>query len=291
MLACGAVVGLIIGGPFGLALAAVCLVVGLVLIVTTEAMGTRHKKPEIPTGANQPKSQVLILVKEVHARPQIGGRFQEIRDPNQTDLQFEVFANCWLVNDTDEPLTLKGLRMWVRRSDGLDVSLKRIVGDLLGWRLGRLRDDVDTFGLHYIHAAQETMAELDLKEALQGGVAREGWVHFSAQDVSPGELKVAPITVSVQDTRGHMHIGSAKGPHQVPGRVWPFIASVREVRDSTEPTLVQQDRSTKETASVAQDRMTTEIPLPTVEPNTTKTKPLDKDVDSTNASTPEATGT
>ena len=291
MLACGAVVGLIIGGPFGLALAAVCLVVGLVLVVTTEAMGTRHKKPEIPTGANQPKSQVLILVREVHARPQIGGRFQEIRDPNQTDLQFEVFANCWLVNDTDEPLTLKGLRMWVRRSDGQDVSLKRIVGDLVGWRLGRLRDDVDTVGLHYIHAAQETMAELDLKEALQGGVAREGWVHFRAQDVSPGELKVAPITVSVQDTRGHMHIGSAKGPHQVPGRVWPFIASVREVRDSTEPTLVQQDRGIKETASVTQDRMTTESPLPTVEPNTTKTKPLDKDVDSTNASTPEATGT
>src|SRR5215471_6574573 len=104
VLACGAVVGLIIGGPFGLALATVCLVVGLVLVVTTEAMGTRNKKPDIPTGANQPKSQVLILVKEVHARPQLGGRFQEIRDPDQTDLQFEVFANCWLVNDTDEPL-------------------------------------------------------------------------------------------------------------------------------------------------------------------------------------------
>jgi hypothetical protein len=291
VLACGAVAGLIIGGPFGLALAAVCLVVGLVLIVTTEAMGTRRKRPEIPTGDNQPKSQVLILVKEVHARPQIGGRFQEIRDPNQTDLQFEVFANCWLVNDTDEPLTLKGLRMWVRRSDGLDVSLKRIVGDLVGWRLGRLRDDVDTFGLHYIHAAQETMSELDLKEPLQGGVAREGWVHFRVQNVSPGELKVAPITVSVQDARGHMHIGSAKGPHQVPGRIWPFKASVREVRESAEPALVQLDRGTKETTSVTQDRKTTEIPLPAVEPSTTKTQPLNKDVDSTKASASEATGT
>lgn len=291
MLTCGAVAGLIIGGPFGLALAAVCLVVGLVLIVTTEAMGISGKRPEIPAGANQPKSQVLILVKEVHARPQIGGRFQEIRDPNQTDLQFEVFANCWLVNDTDEPQTLRGLRMWVRRSDGVDISLKRIVGDLVGWRLGRLRDDVDTFGLHYIQAAQETMSELDLKEPLQGGVAREGWVHFRVQNISPGELKVAPITVSVQDARGYMHIGSAKGPHQVPGRVWPFKASVREVRDSTEPTLVQQDRRTKETTPAIQDHKKTEIPLPTVEPNTAKTQPLNRGADGTNASTSEATGT
>ena len=291
MLACGAVAGLIIGGPFGLALAAICLVVGLVLLVTTEAMGTRRKKPEIPTGADQPKSQVLILVKEVHARPQLGGRFQEIRDPNQADLQFEVFANCWLVNDTDEALSLKGLRMWVRRSDGLDVSLKRIVGDLEGWRLGRLRDDVDTFGLHYIHAAQETMSELDLKEPLQGGVAREGWIHFRLQNVSPGELQVAPITVSVQDARGHMHIGSAKGPHQVPGRIWPFKASVRADRNNAETTLVQQDRSTMETTPVIQDRNTTEIPLPAVEPNTTNPRSLNEDVDITEASSSEATGT
>lgn len=290
MLACGAVAGLIIGGPFGLALAAICLVVGLVLLVTTEAMGTR-KKPEIPTGTDQPKSEVLILVKEVHARPQLGGRFQEIRDPNQTDLQFEVFANCWLVNDTDEALTLKGLRMWVRRGDGQDVSLTRIVGDLEGWRLGRLRDDVDSFGLHYIHAAQETMSELDLKEPLQGGVAREGWIHFRLQNVSPSELQVAPITVSVQDARGHMHIGSAKGPHQVPGRVWPFKAPVRTDRSNAENTLVQQDRNAMETTPVTQFRDTTEIPLPAVEPNTTKTQPLNQDVDITEASSSEATGT
>jgi hypothetical protein len=34
VLACGAVVGLIIRGPFGLALAAICLVVGLVIVAT-----------------------------------------------------------------------------------------------------------------------------------------------------------------------------------------------------------------------------------------------------------------
>jgi hypothetical protein len=289
VLACGAVVGLIIGGPFGLALAAVCLVVGLVLLVTTEAMGTRHKKPEIPAGANQPKSQVLFLVKEVHARPQLGGRFQEVRDPNQTDLQFEVFANCWLVNDTDEPLVLKGLRMWLRRSDGTDISLRRIIGDLEGWRLGRLRDDVDTSGLHYIHAAQETMSELDLKEPIQGGVAREGWLHFRVQSVSPSELKQAPITVSVQDSRGRIHVGSAKGPHQVPGRVWPFKGLVREVRSSTETTLVPPDRSTNDT-TVPGDVIATEIPVPAVEPNTTEPQPLKKDVD-TESSASEATGT
>jgi len=276
VLACGAVIGLIIGGPFGLALAAVCLVVGLVLVVTTEAMGTRHKKPDIPTGANQPKSQVLILVKEVHARPQLGGRFQEIRDPDQADLQFEIFANCWLVNDTDEPLHLTGLRMWLRRSDGTDVSLKRIVGDLVGWRLGRLRNDVDTEGLRYIHASQETMPELDLKEPLQGGVAREGWLHFSVQNLSPTELKEAPITVSVQDSRGRIHVGSVKGPHQVPGRVWPFKAPIGDVRSSSETIRIPQDRKSNDTAPVAQDRGTTETPLPTVDPNTTKTRPFKK---------------
>jgi hypothetical protein len=278
VLACGAVVGLIIGGPFGLVLAAVCLVVGLVLVVTTEAMGTSRKKPEIPTGDNQPKSQVLILVKEVHARPQLGGRFQEIRDPNQTDIQFEVFANCWLVNDTDEPLVLTGLRMWLRRSNGMDVSLKRIVGDLEAWRLGRLRDDVDTSGLHYIHAAQETMSELDLKKPLQGGVACEGWIHFRVQNVSPSELKQSPITVSVRDSRGSIHVGSAKGPHQVPGRVWPFKVPVRNVDGSAETTLVPQDRGT------------TEIPLPAVEPKTTKVNPVKKDA-GTESSASEATGT
>jgi hypothetical protein len=286
VLACGAVVGLIIGGPFGLALAAVCLVVGLVLVVTTEAMGTRHKKPEIPTGANQPKSQVLILVKEVHARPQFGGRFQEIRDPNQTDLQFEVFANCWLVNDTDEPLVLRGLRMWLRRSNGTDVSLKRIVGDLEGWRLGRLRDDVDTCGLHYIHAAQETMSELDLKQPIHGGVAREGWVHFRLQNVSPNEVKEAPITVSVQDSRGRIHVGTAKGPHQVPGRIWPFRAPVREDRVGTKTTIVPQDRGSNDTMPVAQNRGTTETLS-----NTTKNDPLNKDVESSEASASGATGT
>ena len=290
VLAGGAVVGLIIGGPFGLALAAVCLVVGLVLVVTTEAMGTRHKKPDIPTGANQPKSQVLFLVKEVHARPQLGGRFQEILDPDQADLQFEVFANCWLVNDTDEPLHLRGLRMWLRRGDGMDVSLKRIVGDLEGWRLGRLRDDLDADGLRYIHASQETMPELDLKESLQGGVAREGWLHFRVQNVSPSELKKAPITVSVQDSRGRIHVGTVKGPHQVPGRVWPFKASVGEVR-SSEPIRVPQNRNSNDIVQVAQDRATTETPMPTVDPNTTTIQPLEKNLDTAGSPLPDATKT
>lgn len=291
VLACGAAAGLITGGPFGLALAAICLVVGLVLLVTTEAMGTRSKRPEMPTGADQPKSQVLILVKEVHARPQLAGRFQEIRDVNQTDLQFEVFANCWLVNETHEPLALKGLRIWMRRSDGLDASLKRIVGDLDGWRLGRLRDDVDNFGLRFIHAAQETMSELDLKEPLQGGVAREGWIHFRVQNVSPVELQLAPITVSLQDTHGHMHIGSAKGPHQVPGRVWPFKAPVRADHSNAESALVQLDRSTKETTPETRNRNTSEILLPAAETGATKTQALKKDVDITEASSSEASRT
>jgi hypothetical protein len=236
VLACGAVVGLITAGTFGLLLAAVCLVAGLAIFVTTETRGLRQKRPYIPAGSSQPKSQVLVLVKEVHARPQLNGRFQEIRDPDQTDLQFEAFANCWMVNDTDDPLQLKGLRIWLRRGDGSDVSLERIVGDLEGWRFGRLRDDVDSWGLRYIQANQEPMSELTLKEPLLGGVTREGWIHFRVQNVSPAELSKAAITVSVRDSLGRMHMGAAKGPHQVPGRVWPFRFGVKEARNSTETT-------------------------------------------------------
>lgn len=50
VLACGALVGLITGRPFGLVFAAVCLVVGLVLLVAYEAMGTKQKRGEPKAG-------------------------------------------------------------------------------------------------------------------------------------------------------------------------------------------------------------------------------------------------
>jgi len=95
VLGAGAAVGLVSGGPAGLLLAAVCLVVGLVLFVASEAMGTKRKgvNPRTPS-STEPTALVLVLVKEVHVRPQRGNKFQEISDPDQADLEFEVFANC-----------------------------------------------------------------------------------------------------------------------------------------------------------------------------------------------------
>jgi hypothetical protein len=235
VLACGAVVGLITGGPFGLLLAAVCLVVGLVQFVTNEAKGILGKRPDLATGSQPSTSQILVLVKEVHARPLLNGRFQAIRDPDQTDLEFEAFANCWMINGIDDPLQLMGLRIWLRRGDGTDLSLEQVDGDLEGWRFGRLRDDVDSWGLRYIQANQEPMQELSLKEPLQGGVAREGWIHFRVRNVSPHELTRAAITVSVKDSRGRVHMGAAKGPHQVPGRVWPIQAGAPDRRGKEGP--------------------------------------------------------
>jgi len=100
ILGCGAFFGFVWGGAFGLALAAVSLVVGLVLFVALRASGTETRSTPAK-GVSQPRTQILVLVKEVHARPQRAGKFQEIREPHQTDLQFEIFAHCWLVNDTD----------------------------------------------------------------------------------------------------------------------------------------------------------------------------------------------
>ena len=67
MLGAGAVVGLVSGGPTGLVLAAFCLVMGLVLFVASETLGTKQKHiSPFTTASTQTKAPVLVLVKEVH---------------------------------------------------------------------------------------------------------------------------------------------------------------------------------------------------------------------------------
>lgn len=235
VLGCGTIAGLIVGGPFGLALAAVCLIVGLVLLVVAyQAMGTDQKRSDSrsKTITSIPaKTPVLVLVKEVHARPQRNGKFQEISDPNQTDLQFEVFANCWLISESRAPLAIKELQLAMRRADGSTLRLDRVPNDMQNWRLGRLKDELDSWGLHYIQAAQEQMAELDVSEPLLGGVARAGWLHCRIQNTAAAEVKVAPIELTVKDAHGLAHVGVSPGPHQVPGRVWPFHDVGEDVMD------------------------------------------------------------
>lgn len=243
VLGAGAIFGFITGGPFGLVLAAVCLVVGLVLLVASEALGTK-RRPVDPAAvsSSQPKTHILTLVKEVHARPQRGGKFQEIREPTQTDLQFEIFAHCWLVNTTDQRLGIDEVRLSLSRSEGSrseggTLTLEPVPGDLQGWRLGRLKDELDSWGVRYLQAAQEQMSELNTVEPLEGGATREGWLHCRIQSITPVEISKGSIQLAVRDSQGGTHIGTAPGPPQVPGRVWPFRPERERVRVEIEGAL------------------------------------------------------
>jgi hypothetical protein len=186
-------------------------------------MGTKKNPISSPAPSSiQAKAAVLVLAKDIHVRPQRGNKFQEISDANQADLEFEVFAHGWMVNVTDEPLGITELQFSLRTGEGSTVTLQRTPGDLANWRLGRLKDELDSWGVRYLQAAQEQMSELDSTGALQGGVAREGWLHYHVQNVTPAQITNGIFELSVKDSRGRTHIGSAKGPHRVPGRVWPF---------------------------------------------------------------------
>jgi hypothetical protein len=219
VLACGAVFGFALGSALGLVIACACLIVGLVLLVASQALNT-GKKPA--TASAQPVSHILVLLKEVHARPQRAGKFQEIRDPHQADLQFEVFVHCWLVNDTDERLGIASLRLSLAKPGGTPLVLERIDGDLGNWRLGRLRDEVDSWGVRYLQAAQESMTDLRTEEPLEGGSTRQGWLHLRAEGLTPAEMKNAKLELEVIDSHVRSHQGEVSGPHQIPGRVWPF---------------------------------------------------------------------
>jgi hypothetical protein len=230
VLACGALLGLVAGGPFGLAFAAVCLIVGLVLFVASQATGMKPTPTAAPEAAPIPfKTNLLVLVKEVHARPQRAGKFQEIHEPDQPDLQFEVFAHCWLVNDADQRLGIPFVQVSVTQPDGSTLALQEVRGELENWRLGRLRDELDSWGVRYLQAAQEQMQELNVTEPLEGGATRQGWLHLRVRGLTPAQLRNSPITLSVIDSHCQSHVGIARGPHQVPGRVWPFSQTTPKI--------------------------------------------------------------
>jgi len=220
VLGLGSLFGFLLGGMFGLGLAAVCLVIGLVLVVASTALGSPHSTT--PSAGSSSKTSLLVLVKEVHARPQRFGKFQEIHNLDQSDLQFEIFVHCWLVNDTDQPFGVPRIQVSLTRSDSSTVVLQQLCGDLNTWSVGRLRDELDCFGVRYLQAASEKMTELDLTDPLEGGATRQGWLHLQAQGLTPKQLRDSSITLTIFDAAGQTHIGIANGPHQVPGRIWPL---------------------------------------------------------------------
>ena len=227
VLGVGGVLGFFLGGATGLGFVAVCLVVGFGLLFSPEAIGISG-----PRAA--PKPRILVLLQEVHARPQMNGKFQEIEAPNQLGLEFEVFVNTWLLNESDVPIALRNaIHLSLRAADGSVRSGERIPGDLDHWRLGSLvRDEWDP---DVTRTRQEPIAELSTDKPLECGIPRQGWLHFRLLTVSPAELKKGELRLSIQDSFSNTHAGLATGPvRHVPGRVWPSVTKL--------PTAVQNER-------------------------------------------------
>jgi len=216
VLAAGAVLGILLGGPFGLGLAAVCLVVGFGLWFTAEA-----KRVAGPVTALKPR--ILVLLKDVQVRPQRAGKFQEIEDPNETGLEFEIFVHCWLVSESDVPVAvIEELQLSLQIGEASIRIADRVRGDLEKWRLGSLVQD--EWDPDVVHTRQEQMPELSLEKQLDCGVPREGWLHFRFVDVTAHQLKNSELRLSIKDVFSNNHEGLATGPvRHLPGSVWPCV--------------------------------------------------------------------
>jgi hypothetical protein len=223
ILSVGGALGFVLGGTAALLFAAVCLVVGLVTLVVSEARGTRKTQGTGPHSKSQEKAQILVLLKEIHARPQRNGKFQEIGDPDESGLEFEVFINCWLLNETDLPLhVVEPIQLMLKASDGSARYGERINSDLENWRLGSLIKD--EWNADKVRAAQEQISELNTNEPLECGVPRQGWLHYRFRDITPSDFRGGVIELLIKDSLSQTHVGRASGPRHMPGRIWPHIA-------------------------------------------------------------------
>ena len=222
----GGALGFAIREPIGLGVVAVFLVVGLALLFASEA-----RRLIAPGGSHKPR--ILVLLKEIHARPQRGGTFQQIVDNNQAGLEFEVFVSCWFVNESDFVVQLAGDVQLSLEIPGTAHKLaEHIPGDLSHWRLGSLvRDAYET---DTIRARQEPMPELDLASPLQCGVPRHGWAHFRLRGASPAEFRTGVLRLSVSDSQSNTYEGIGK-TRNLPGRVWPTASAPSTAAEEAGP--------------------------------------------------------
>jgi hypothetical protein len=214
----GALVGFLVGGALGLGVGAIFLVLGLTLLFYPEASGVRGPQAG-------PGPRLLVLLKEVHTRPQRNSKFQEIEHPNQAGLEFEVFASCWFLNESEAAVAIVGEpQLSLKTSDGSIRTAQCVHGDLEQWRLGSLvRDQWDT---DVVRAHQQPMRELSTAEPLTCGVPRHGWMHFRFTDVTSADMKKGELRLSVQDSFSNTHLGGCKSSTRyLPGRIWPFVAT------------------------------------------------------------------
>ena len=233
ILAVGAGLGFVAGGAPGLAFAAVCLVVGFVMFVVSEARGTTQKDAAQKSERVRETARVLVLLKEVHARPQRNGKFQEIGNTDELGLEFEVFLNCWLLNETDLPLQIvEPIQLTIGARDGSRKVGERVSTDMENWRLGSLVKD--EWNTDKVRAVQEKLSELHTADPLECGVPRQGWLHFRFRDVRSSDFRVGPMELIVKDAMSSTHVGRASGPRHLPGKVWPYIpkSSTKGKRDA-----------------------------------------------------------
>ena len=222
----GAVFAFLLDDSAGVAFASVCLIVGLVLMVAAEARGLVSK----PVGAKanstgRKQAQVMVLVKgEAHAYPQRDGKFQEIHDPNQSDLEFEVFVNCWLLLTAEISLRIADLQLTLKGADRFTRVGERVCGDLKNWHLRkeeRVSEEDSDGNIRTVHVS---LAELDTSEPLECGAPREGWLHFRFRNVTPSEFKKGSLEFSVRDSLSHRHAAVASKVRHLPGSIWPIPA-------------------------------------------------------------------
>jgi hypothetical protein len=224
VLAVGAALGFVVGGAPGLVFAAVCLVIGFVMFVASEARGTTRKDAAQKNERIRERARVLVLLKEVHARPQRNGKFQEIGATDESGLEFEVFLNCWLLNETDLPLqVVEPIQLTIAARDGSCKVGERVSSDMENWRLGSLAKD--EWNTDKVRAVQEKLSELSTTDPLECGVPRQGWLHFRFRDIGPADFRVGAIELMVKDAASSTHVGRASGPRHLRGRVWPYIPS------------------------------------------------------------------
>jgi hypothetical protein len=192
------------------------------MFVVSEARGTTQKDAAQKSEGVRETARVLVLVKEVHARPQRNGKFREIGNTDESGLEFEVFVNCWLLNETDLPLLIVDpIQLTIGARDGSRKVGERVSSDMENWRLGSLVKD--EWNTDKVRAVQDKLSELSTTDPLECGVPRQGWLHFRFRDILPSDFRVGPMELIVKDAMSSTHVGRASGPRHLPGKVWPYI--------------------------------------------------------------------
>lgn len=217
----------------GLVVASLCLIVGLVVIVSSEAHGLVSN----PRGAGAQagggkQAQILVLVKgDVHPYPHCDGRLQEAPHPATRDVAFEVFMQCWLVLGSELSLGINDLQLTLQGSDGSTRTGERTVGDLNNWLLAEA-EKVSETGSDWKRGTARTtplkLSEFDTVAPLKCGEAREGWLHFHIRNTTPLELQTGSLELSIKDSSSHVHTAA-------PIRVQRLLGSVRPVLDRNPP--------------------------------------------------------